>query len=154
MLAAGGHITEAKSLFTCWIHLPVLTAWPRESVPPSLWRWRITLSFKWKNLGGHINHYEVLAAFASLRWRARKGRIEPEKYLHLLDSQVSIAVLVKHRSASQVLRRVCTKHALTEIAAALHPTFAYIRSEDNPADLPARTLVKVSRRRPKGAPRP
>ena len=32
MLTAGGHITEAESVFTCWIHLPVLTTWPRESV--------------------------------------------------------------------------------------------------------------------------
>ena len=106
------------------------------------------MSYKWRRGGAHINELEVLASYSALKWRARKARYVPQKYLHLLDSQVAIAVLVKHRSTSRVLYRICIRHAITELVGGLYPVYAYVRTDDNPADEPSRTLIAVRRRAP------
>ena len=59
-------------------------------------------------------------------------------FLHQLDSQVSIAVLTKHRSESIQLNRVARKVAALDLAAGCKPVLGFCRSGDNSADAPSR----------------
>eukprot|EP00959_Pyramimonas_sp_CCMP1952_P209697 4387470-Pyramimonas_sp.AAC.1 len=49
------------------------------------------------------------AYLSALRWRLRAEKNFQTKFLHLLDSQVSNAVLAKHRSGSRQLNRIARK---------------------------------------------
>lgn len=73
-----------------------------------------------------------------LRWRTRKKAAMRSRFLHLLHSQVALAVLVKGRSSSWRLNRVlCSVNALT-LAALFFPCWAYVRIDWNASDSPSR----------------
>ena len=91
----------------------------------------------------HINELELRACFASIRWRSRSAKHIGTKFLHLLDSAVTIGVLAKHRSSSHLLHRVVRRCDALELAASLRPVYAYIKSDDNPADTPSRKRWSV-----------
>ena len=55
-----------------------------------------------------------------------------------MDSAVSIAVLSKKRSSSRILNRVVKRFATLKLAWSVAATFAFVRSERNPADGPSR----------------
>eukprot|EP00971_Amphidinium_carterae_P310628 6172370-Amphidinium_carterae.1 len=110
-------------------------AFPRQPAPVHWWQWQVILQFRWdQNIPEHINVLEARAAFAALRWRARSTKNHHSRYIHLLDSQVAIAVLAKHRSNSQQLQRVLRRHCAVELAASLHPAYVFVPSHLNPAD--------------------
>eukprot|EP00971_Amphidinium_carterae_P348472 6490508-Amphidinium_carterae.2 len=116
------------------------SAFPRQPAPVHWWHWQVILQFRWdQNIPEHINILETRAAFAALRWRARSAKNHHSKYIHLLDSQVAIAVLAKHRSNSQQLQRVLRRHCAVELAASLHPAYVFVPSHLNPADAPSRS---------------
>ena len=66
------------------------------------------LQFSWRE-AAHINELEMRAFLAAFKWRLRSSKNISTKFLHLLESQVSISVLVKHRSGSVRLNRVARK---------------------------------------------
>ena len=73
-----------------------------------------------------------------LKWRLRSSRNLGTRFLHLLDSQVTIAVSSKKRSSSVMLNHVVRKSACLEIAGDIAPAYGFVRSENNPADEPSR----------------
>ena len=75
---------------------------------------------------------------AALRWRLRRRRGIGRRYLHILDSIVSLSVISKRRSTSYVLNRVIRRYDALELAASCHGGFGFTRSEKNPADRPSR----------------
>jgi len=117
--------------------------WPRKSAKPSLWRWQTVISFEWPERLStlHINDKELRAYFAAVRWRARSRQHLSCRFLHLCDSQVCIAVLVKGRSSSQMLSITLQKIAAIQLAGNLRPFHAYVATELNPADRPSRWRV-------------
>ena len=82
------------------------------------------------------------AFLSALRWRLRAEKNLESKFLHLLDSQVSIAVLTKHRSGSRQLNRVARKVSALELASGAAPILGFCRSGDNPADEPSRKKAR------------
>ena len=74
--------------------------WPRSSINPKLWHWKVMLAFPWKQRGAHINECECRAAFATLRWRTRAAHMINSEFLHLLDSAVTIGVLTRKRGTA------------------------------------------------------
>ena len=116
---------------------------PRQEAQQKLWNWRTCISYKWKKEGSHINILEALAALSALKWRSRTGTLESEKVLHLVDSQVVLSVLAKHRSSSRALHSVIKRYSAYELASGRFCVHAYLRSASNPADLPSRRLIKV-----------
>ena len=110
---------------------------PRRSLDPSKWTWYEVLAHRFKD-PEHINVLELRAALSMLRWRTRSARRVRTRFVHLVDSQVALAVLVKGRSSSWRLNRVlCQVNALT-LASGLLPCYAYVRSTWNTADKPSR----------------
>lgn len=116
-----------------------LGAWPRQGIVPPMWAWKTVVASRWRG-SGHINPLESRAALSMLRWRLRKVSRMREKFVHLLDSQVSMGVLTKKRSSSHVMN-VVAKFACLELAGFTHVVFTFTRSEVNPADGSSRWKV-------------
>ena len=113
------------------------SGWPRVPVDTRLWRWRTVVQFSWKE-AAHINELELRAFLSAFRWRPRSGQAFGCRFLHLLDSAVSIAVLTKHRSSSIRLNRVARKVDALELGSGCQGWFGFCRSSQNPADAPSR----------------
>ena len=78
---------------------------------PARWSWSVAHSYPFRTRE-HINILELRAILHTLEWRARTSTFHSCRFLHLSDSQVCLAVLVKGRSSSRkvnrLLRRICS----------------------------------------------
>ena len=108
-------------------------AYPRQAVNPLWWKWSTLLLVKWR-VAAHINELESRGALLALQWRCRSTERLGMRWVHLLDSFVSIAVLTKRRSSSYRLNRVVKKFAILELATFSSTAFGFTRSHVNPAD--------------------
>ena len=114
-------------------------AWPRAAVSPDLWGWRLGWAQKWPaGRNDHINVLEARSCLQALKWRARTVAFCSCRYLHLVDSQVALGVLTKHRSSSNKLAQLVREWSALCIALDVYPILAYVHSELNPADAPSR----------------
>ena len=86
----------------------------------------------------HINIGEVSAALSAEKLQ---GLSEPNSfYVHLQDSQVSLACLVKGRSASPGLNRLLRRSIPYHISSNNRAHYGFLRSKFNPADDPTRDV--------------
>ena len=115
--------------------------WPRQELDVDLWRWKVVVQMEWQH-DQHINVLEARAALAMLRWRTRSCKRLRRFFLHLLDSQVNIAVLTKHRSSSRLLQQVLKPFSALELASGCRGLFGFTSSGRNPADKPSRWVQK------------
>ena len=92
---------------------------------------------KWSR-AEHINVLEARAYCGALRWRGRNRKRHRTRFIHLLDSCVTIGVMSKGRSSSRRMTRPLRKAAATILAAELQPKLGFVRSHRNPADRPSR----------------
>ena len=84
----------------------------------------------------HINLNEINAA---LRAEKRHGDLEPSSfYIHLQDSRVSLACLVKGRSSSTEINRLLQRSIPDHVSSNVRPYYGYVRSKLNLADDPTR----------------
>ena len=84
----------------------------------------------------HINVGELRAALAA---ESQVGRRWPSsRYLHLQDSQVSLACLVKGRSSSRALNVELRKSLGDHLGFNIRPAFGFLKTHLNPADDPTR----------------
>jgi hypothetical protein len=111
--------------------------WPRRATRANLWKWHLKVKWHWQ-APRHINVLEAQAVLAAIKWRVRAKRNIGSKFLHLVDSQVSQAVLTKRRSSSYLLNKVCRRVGALELAASIHPMYGFVRSDTNPSDAPSR----------------
>ena len=84
----------------------------------------------------HINVGEVAAALAAEKLQGE--REEDSFYVHLQDSQVSLACLVKGRSASPALNKLLKRSIPFHVAFNNRAHYGFLRSKFNPADDPTR----------------
>ena len=112
-----------------------------KGINPLEWEWDDVLATQWKVLGEHINVYEMRAYLLALRWRTRYSRCIGSKFLHLVDSRVSLGVVAKGRTTSWNLRKVLSKINAICLAGSLAPLLGYCRSHLNPADAPSRVTA-------------
>ena len=83
----------------------------------------------------------VLELQAALEAEKRLGELRPGcRYVHLIDSQVALATLVKGRSSSEGLNRLLRKSVASHLTSGVAPGFGYIASKSNPADDPTRSV--------------
>ena len=110
--------------------------WPRGAIDPNRWRWKTALSLRWRG-EAHINAHELRMALITARWRARSTKGIGSRYIHLMDSFVSLAVCAKGRSSSRLLNRILRRLNGILLAASLYPLGGYVESSVNPADEPS-----------------
>ncbi len=119
-------------------------AWPRSSVNPARWTWKVVLAYPWRQQQ-HINELELRAIFAALRWKARAVRNFGTRKCIVTDSQVALSVAAKCRSSSKRLNRVVWRTNALALATFSHFFYIYVRTGLNPADPPSR--IKWRRKR-------
>jgi hypothetical protein len=126
-------------------------AWPRAGARTHQWVWEIVHGYPWRTSENvHINKLELLAAFNCLKWRTRSHKQQGSRFIHLVDSQVVGAILTKGRSSSRLLRSTVRRVNALVLAGNIYPAYAFVASEDNPADLPSRWqyVAKLRRKGP------
>lgn len=64
----------------------------------------------------HINILEMRSMVSTLAWRLRSSRFGSCRALHIVDSQVVLAVAVKGRSSSRILNRLLRKFGALQVA--------------------------------------
>jgi len=102
------------------------------------WRWKDVVSTQWKLRGEHINVLECRALVLAMRWRFRNIENVGTKFLHLVDSQVTLGVAAKGRTSSWRLRRVLGKVNALLLAGFGTMGLGFVRTHLNPADRPSR----------------
>ena len=110
-----------------------MNAWPRSTVRMSRWQWKRLKAVRFKH-SQHINVLELRMYLYMARWRGRHSRYMNTRWLHFLDSQVSLAVLAKGRSSSRQLNRLLRKISAILCARNMYGLNAFVQSRDNPAD--------------------
>ena len=112
------------------------TVWPRISVDARLWKWKVAVSY---NLNaGHINLNEAYAYLVALKWRLKDVLNVGTRMVHMVDSYVTLAVVVKGRSTSAKLQHILRRMNALTLAGSMVPAVAYVRTDLNPADAPSR----------------
>lgn len=84
----------------------------------------------------HINLGEVRAGLAAEKKISQE--LPDHYYMHLQDSQVSLACMTKGRSSSQAINKELKKSIPTVVGANVRGYYGFIRSKSNPADDPTR----------------
>ena len=115
------------------------SAWPRMSIDPAKWLWKQLLSTPWA-VEEHINVLELRAGLLALRWRSRKADFSSCRFVHLMDSQVALAVATKGRSSAKVHNMVMVWTAALLITLNVYGIFGYVATEVNPADYGSRAF--------------
>lgn len=109
-----------------------------QSIDAGQWLWKETMSVLWDILGEHINVLEARAYVLALRWRARTASEHGKRFLHLVDSMVTLGAMCKGRSSSRRMRRVVARASAIIMAAHFVPFLGHVRTDRNPADKPSR----------------
>ena len=109
----------------------------RVSIGSRRWAWRHVLARKLKAKRHHINRLEMEAIDMAVRWRLRSKK-RARRFLHLSDSQVSLSVFAKGRTASPRLWPVARRIAARVLGSGLVVTWGFVRSALNPAGAPSR----------------
>ena len=114
----------------------------RTSVPSRLWKWSTACGWTWKRFQvddkEHINRLELRAVLTAIKWRALKAKQANRRFLHLVDSLVSLHVVNKGRSSSRRLRPILKKISAYLLLSANSCILGYVNTSQNPADAPSR----------------
>ena len=113
-----------------------MTFGPRKAIDPSRWRWCIVASYL--RSGARNNVLQMHAISAVIRARICLLKDSDCRILRLSDSQVCIPVACKGRSSSKMLNAVLLRLNSLCLAFGLRISCAYIKTDENPADVPSR----------------
>ena len=116
-------------------------SFPRGGISPKRWQWHVGQSYPFTT-NEHINVLELRALVNALQWRLRSSKFGSCRALHLVDSQVALAVAVKGRSSSRILNKLLKRYAALQVAGGVMPILGWVESEDNPADAPSRAYAE------------
>ena len=115
----------------------------RHSIDPGNWKWKVLLSYRWKQGGQHINVLETTAVLDLARKLARDPKNHGLRSILLIDNIVSLSVQAKGRSSSRALHAPLRRLAGVLLAADLRFYLAWIKSGWNPADGPSRWKARL-----------
>jgi hypothetical protein len=115
----------------------------RHSIDPGNWKWKVLLSYRWKQGGQHINVPETTAVLDLARKLARDPKNHGLRSILLIDNIVSLSVQAKGRSSSRSLHASLRRLAGVLLAADLRFYLAWIKSGWNPADGPSRWKARL-----------
>ena len=115
----------------------------RASIPSKLWKWHIITGWRWKFGKEHINGLELRAVLTALKWRLGKLKHTGCRMVHLTDSLVCLHTLSRGRSSSRKLRRTMARVNSLILAGNIQVSWAYVHTDDNPADRPSRWARRV-----------
>ena len=100
--------------------------------------WRTVVSYKFKFEEPRIVLLEAQALLTGLRWLFSDPKYFGRRIVFFLDSQSLLGAVVKGRSSSRRLNRLCRKMAALFLITQIKPAYLWIPSQFNPADEPSR----------------
>ena len=110
----------------------------RATVPSRLWRWKVVSGWAWTGHPEHINSLELRAILTTLQWRVCHQGLLRKRFIHLTDSLVCLHALARGRSSSRKLRRTLSRINALMLASSSQGVWAYVHTDQNPADKPSR----------------
>ena len=117
----------------------------RRSVDPTLWEWKVLMSYKWKTQG-HINLLEATAILDLLRKQARSKGTFFQRILLLVDNSTVVGIFTKGRTTSRTLWAPLRRSCAILVATGSRLILAWVKSEWNPADGPSRWVQRQAHR--------
>ena len=96
-------------------------------------RWSQAVRHKWV-WQDHINLQEGRAHLLALEWLSRQPSLHNCRQPFLIDNQAVVGALVKGRSSSRRLLRICRKAASYFMFTGIKPICVWIPTECQPAD--------------------
>ena len=100
--------------------------------------WRTVVSYRFRYEESRIVLLEARALLTGIRWLASDPRHFGQRVIIFLDSQSLLGAVVKGRSSSSRLNRLCRRLAAIFLATQMKPYFLWVASSLNPADAPSR----------------
>ena len=100
--------------------------------------WRTVVSYRFRHEETRIVLLEARALLTGLRWLASDPRHFGQRVIIFLDSQSLLGAVVKGRSSSFRLNRLCRRLAAIFLATQMRPSYLWVASSLNPADAPSR----------------
>ena len=110
----------------------------RQSVDAIWCRWKQVLVHRWQE-PQHINLLEMRALLLASQWRSRRPHSLGKRFVHLVDSFVSLSIVAKGRTSSLLLRRVSKQIAAYVLAMSAQLILGHVDSAENPADAGSRS---------------
>lgn len=117
----------------------------RRSGDPTLWEWKVLMSYKWKSTG-HINALEAIAILDLVRKLGHSKANHFQRTLLLVDNTTVVGILAKGRTTSRSLRNPLRRTAAVLVASGTRLVVAWVKSEWNPADGPSRWVQRRAQR--------
>ena len=115
-----------------------------QALDPRMWRWKTVIGTPWKHKGEHINALEGRGYGLTIRWRCRRFSALNSRWLHLVDSMVTMGGASKGRTSATSLQGIVKANNALLLISCSYPFLAYFRSHSNPADRPLRPRVVKS----------
>ena len=101
-------------------------------------RWTVDLAGTWRTPGSHINLLELETVILAVRWLGRQVKSIVKRICFLVDNKVTVCVIAKGRSSSNVLLRALRRLTGFVGILGIFLHVIYIPSELNPADIASR----------------
>ena len=108
-----------------------------KGINPYEWDWNVVISVRWRFMGEHINFLEGQAYKLTLQWRLRSVSNVGTRFLHFLDSGVTLGICCKGRTSSNRLRKVLLRISALILGGHLQPALGFCRNHLNPSDKPS-----------------
>lgn len=113
----------------------------RSSVDPASWRWKVVMSYAWKETQ-HINVLETVAVLDLLRKLGRESGTQNFRRMVLIDNQAALGVIAKGRSSSRAMMAPLRRISALLVAGNVRLVLGWVRTDWNPADGPSRWVKK------------
>ena len=97
------------------------------------WQWKQLFTVKWSS-SMHINYLEMKMILLTLLWKCRSPASVCKRWLHLEDSMVSLLILSKGRTSSNLLQPLCNRVGAVQLAMGSYLLHGHVASEENPTD--------------------
>lgn len=108
-------------------------AYPRQSACADWWTWKHVFHCKWGRTE-HINRLELRSILLAIQWRVQHLCEVNTRFIHLTDSYVSMSIVSKGRSSSEMLMAIMRKIAAVQFGFNLFPILIHVESSENPTD--------------------
>lgn len=89
-------------------------AFPRQSACADWWQWKHVFNCRWQKTE-HINRLEMRSILSALRSRIHHLTESSCRFIHLTDSYVSMSIISKGRSSSEMLMTIMRQIAAVQL---------------------------------------
>ena len=113
-------------------------SFPRQPVCADWWTWGQCIKFRWKQ-SQHINLLELKTILLSVQRGIERQKWGNIRVFHATDSYISMSVVSKGRTSSQMLNRLLKMLNAMLLLHGVHLLVTHVESSENPTDAASRS---------------